>query len=86
MALTVTTTTKYVKITDGHVTTYLSVSSLDRVDSVPNSSNPRVVFNGYDPQFGQSAMFILSMADVDTFNGSNQFTADTIADTIIALL
>ena len=85
MALTVTTTSKYIKATDGQNTTYIPVAGIDRIDAVTTGS-PRVIFNGKDPQFQQYVTFTLYMKDIATFGGSAQFTADSIATAIVALL
>lgn len=85
MPLTVTTTSKYVKITDGQTESYIPVAQIDRLDAV-TTGDARVIFNGHDPMHQQLTTFTLHLKDMATFNGSGQFTASSIAATIISLL
>lgn len=78
--LTVTTAAKYVKITDGTVTKRILYA---QIKDITNNAT-HVLFSTTDPQFVQSVGYSLAIKDIDTFDSSNQFTADSIAEAILA--
>ena len=82
MSLTVTTYPKYLKVTNGlDFTKYILYAGLISVDAIGNA---RVQFNAHDPQFQQFVRYNLVISEIDTFDTSGNFTAESIAAAIIA--
>lgn len=78
---TVTTYAKYLKIVSADASKYIYYAGLVSIDAIANAS---IAFNAHDSQFQQFTRATLNISDIDTFDGSNSFTADSIAAAINA--
>ena len=76
---TVTTYAKYLKIVNVDDTKYIYYAGLVSIDAV---GNDHVAFNAHDPQFQQFTRATLKISEIDSFDGSGTFTADSIAAAI----
>ncbi len=78
--LTVTTAAKYLKVTDGVTSKRIVYANIFDI----TNTKTKVMFNNTEPQFTTIVGYTLDTAQIDTFDGSTSFTADSIAEAILA--